>query len=383
MYGLTDSQKEIVEKTRTITADSIAPYAAKTDSESRYPIESMNAIKGAGLLGLLVPENYGGMDQDLRTMVAVLEVIAKECSSTALCYLVHLAGSAAYAASDPPKENLLRAVARGDHLSALALGEFGSRSHFWAPMSRAERRNGRIVLNASKSFVTGAGYIDGLVFLTRYSDGKTPTETSVYYVPADGPGINVSGNWDALGLRGNASAPVVFKEVTVPRDYALSEPGDGMNMLLTTMLPVINLGVAAICIGIAEATIAIALQHVKNSKLQHLSSTLADLPNQRARLARMRLETDKVRAHVSAVLKSIESDSPDATLMVLESKAAASEMVLAVTDIAMKAAGGTAFNKKLGLERRFRDARAADFLGVTTDMLLEFIGRSMCDMPIP
>jgi alkylation response protein AidB-like acyl-CoA dehydrogenase len=70
-------------------------------------------------------------------------------------------------------------------------------------------------------------------------------------------------------------------------------------------------------------------------------------------------------------------------LMILESKAAAADTVLLVTDIAMRAAGGTAFNRRLGLERRFRDARAADVLGITSDMLLDFIGRSLCGMPVP
>lgn len=91
----------------------------------------------------------------------------------------------------------------------------------------------------------------------------------------------------------------------------------------------------------------------------------------------------KGRAHLAAVLDSIERTAPDATLMVLESKAAAADTVSLVTDIAMKAAGGTGFNRSLGLERRFRDARAADFLGVTSDAFLEFIGRALCGMPVP
>lgn len=383
MYNLTIEQHAIVDKASTVTEEAIAPHSARTDAESRYPEESMDALRREGFMGLLIPEEFGGMGEDLRTMVAVVEEISKVCSSTALCYVLHLAGVATYTAAEPPVEDLLQATASGEHMSTLALGEFGSRSHFWAPMSQAKVSDGKIVFNSSKAFVTSAGHTDGYVVITRSRESDTPTETTIYYVPASDPGIRVSGTWDALGMRGNASAPIVFKDVELLPDYALSSPGKGMDMLLETLLPIVNLGVASICMGISLSATEITKQHILNSELQHLKLTLADLPNERARLARMRLETDKARAHLAAVLDSIERAAPDATLMVLESKAAAADTVSLVTDVAMKAAGGTGFNRSLGLERHFRDARAAAFLGVTTDALLEFIGRALCGMPVP
>jgi alkylation response protein AidB-like acyl-CoA dehydrogenase len=353
------------------------------DAQSQYPKEAMGALRRGGFLGLMIPEGYGGRGQDLGTMAAVLEEISKVCASTALCYLVHLGGAAAYAAANPPKEDLLRATAAGEHLSTLALGEFGSRSHFWAPMSQVERRNGKNIVNAGKAFVTSAGHADGYVVITRSAEGESPTDTTFFYISGEDPGVKVSAKWDALGMRGNASAPMRFEEVALNSGCALTEPGEGMDLLLKTLLPLINVGVAAICIGIAEATISITHAHLARSELEHLSLKLADLPNERARLARIRLKTDTARAHLDATLDAIKEASDETTLMVLESKVAAADMVLEVTDIAMKAVGGTAFNRRLGLERRFRDARAADVTGVTSDMLLEFIGRALFDMPVP
>jgi alkylation response protein AidB-like acyl-CoA dehydrogenase len=383
MNELIREQSDIIEKARSISKGIIASNAGNVDENSEFPKASLDALGEAGFLGLMVPKEYGGMGQGLRTMAAVLEEIAKECSSTALCYLVHLGGAAAYAAAEPPKEGLLRAVAQGRHLSTLALGEFGSRSHFWAPMSRAEKQDSKIVLDAAKSFVTSAGQTDGYVVITRSVESDAPTETSFYYVSAKENGLKVSSSWDALGMRGNASAPMRFEQVVVSSGDALSKPGEGMGLLLETLLPIINLGVAAICLGIAEASIAITRQHLMKSELEHLSMKLADLPNERARLARMRMEADKARAHLAATFDALERASESATLWVLESKVVAADMVLGVTDTAMKAVGGTAFNRRMGLERRFRDARAADVTGVTSDLLLEFIGRALLDMPIP
>ncbi len=149
-YNLTDEQHSTIEQIPSIAAQTIAHHAADVDVQARYPKELMDAIRKAGFLALLVPTELGGMGQGLRTMVAVLEEIARECSSTALCYLVHLGGTATYSASDPPTEDLLRSVAKGEHMSSLALGEFGSRSHFWAPMSQVEHRDGRILLMHQK-----------------------------------------------------------------------------------------------------------------------------------------------------------------------------------------------------------------------------------------
>jgi alkylation response protein AidB-like acyl-CoA dehydrogenase len=142
MYRLNSEQQRLVDKAHAIAVDVIGPHATEVDAEARFPEEAMEALRREGFLGLLIPAELGGVGQDLRVMVAVLEEIARECASTALCYLVHLAGVATYDASQPGMTDLLRAAAQGKHLSSLALGEFGSRSHFWAPMSQAQQKNG-------------------------------------------------------------------------------------------------------------------------------------------------------------------------------------------------------------------------------------------------
>lgn len=380
---LSEKHEEILKEVRGITLKNIAPYASDVDGQSRFPEESFTALKKAGLMGLLVPEKWGGLGQDIRTMTGVLEAIARECASTALCYLVHLAGTAVYASSSSPRGELLSEAASGNHISSLALGEFGSRSHFWNPISQARQHNGKIFLNASKSFVTNAGFADGYVVITRAINSKSPLETTIYYVSSEEAGIRISGTWDAFGMRGNTSAPVLFKDVCISDNHKLSHPGEGMNMLLNTILPLVNLGVTAICLGIAESVVQITRDHLLKTRLDHLSMQLADLPLERFRLAKMRMETDKIRAHLSMTLNSVMNKSDDAMLLLMESKAAATEMAQTVTDLGMKAAGGTAFNRHLGLERRFRDARTAEFIGITQDMLFEFIGRSICGMQVP
>jgi alkylation response protein AidB-like acyl-CoA dehydrogenase len=153
-------------------------------------------------------------------------------------------------------------------------------------------------------------------------------------------------------------------------------------MMLGVVLPVFQLGNAAIGVGIAEAAVQATQGHLTATRFDHLGSKLADLPNLRARLAQMRIETDRARAHLVSVIDSVENPGPLTTLLVLEIKASASETAVNVTDIGMRACGGAAFSRQLGLERFFRDSRAAIVMAPTTDVALDFIGRALCGMEL-
>ena len=163
MYGLDDKQMEIVDIVRHIAGTVIRSNASQVDIDSSYPEHSIAALAKEGFMGLIVPTEHGGMGQGLRVVAAVLDEIAQYCASTAMCYLMHLCGVSAYLASVNQMPDVLRAVVKGEHLSTLAWSEFGSRSHFWAPVSKEERRDGQVVVNASKSWVTSAGHADGYV----------------------------------------------------------------------------------------------------------------------------------------------------------------------------------------------------------------------------
>ncbi len=382
MYRLTADQREIVEEAAALGDETLSPNASGIDEDASFPEENLRALGQAGFLGLTIPEAYGGMGQGLRTACAVLDELARRCPSTAMVYFMHLSAIAAYLERPESSEPWLRSAADGEHLTTLAWSEFGSRSHFWAPVSRERVDGDRVTLNADKSFVTAAGHADGYVVSTGWAEAESPTESMLYLVLDDDGGLSALGEWDALGMRGNASTPMKLEDVVIPRDRALCDPGAGMRVMLEVVLPVFQLGNAAISVGIAEAACGIARDHVTDSRLEHEDSSLADLPNQRARLARMRIETDRARAHLAGVIDAVEDPGPRTQLLVLESKAAAAEAAREVTEIAMNACGGAAYGKALPLERFFRDARAPGIMAPTTDVLHDFIGKALCGMEV-
>jgi alkylation response protein AidB-like acyl-CoA dehydrogenase len=382
MYRLTSEQLRIAEKAKEVAEKHVAPHAGQVDVEGSFPVASVKALGAAGLLGLNVPKEHGGLGQGLRTAAAVLDELSRRCASTGMVYLMHLCGVSCYAAAPDRAAAWMKAAAGGKHLSTLACSEAGSRSHFWAPISRAKRDGKGVAVSAKKSWVTSAGHADGYVVSTGWADAKAPTDSMLYLMLGSDTGHRVSGAWNGMGLRGNASAPMALDGVKFGPERALCGEGKGFETMLGVVLPWFQIGNAAVSLGVAEAAVGVTQAHLTAQRFEHLGSRLCDLPNLRARLAAMRTETDRARAHVAATLDAVESGAPNAQLLVLEVKSQAAEAAQTVTDLGMKACGGAAFSKHLGLERMFRDARAAGVMAPTTDVAQEFIGRALCGMDL-
>jgi alkylation response protein AidB-like acyl-CoA dehydrogenase len=367
-----------------VAGEALSRHAGDVDVRGRWPAESVGALADAGLLGLTVPCEAGGAGQGARTFAAVTCTLAERCASTAMIYLMHVCAAQVIAAapSFPLRAAVLRDMAAGRHLSTLAFSEKGSRSHFWAPLSQAVAAGEVHRLTADKSFVTSAGRADSYIVSTRSAGAAEPTASTLYYLPRDVPGVSVSGPWNGLGLRGNASAPLRLDGVTLPTSHRVSGEAEGFGVMLNVVLPWFQLGSAAVSVGVARAATEGIQQHLLSARLEHLGQPLASLLNLRARLAQMRISVDTQQAFLEHVAGRMEAPGPDTLLAVLESKAAAAEAALHVTDLAMRTGGGACFSGQMSVERNFRDARAGAVMAPTTDVLYDFIGKTLLNMPL-
>jgi alkylation response protein AidB-like acyl-CoA dehydrogenase len=379
-----DTKNRWVAKAEELAREVLARHAEDVDRQGRWPGESMTALGTAGLLGLTVPQMCGGAAEGARTFAAVTRVLAEHCASTAMIYLMHICGTQAIAAAEAfsRRDEVLRAIAAGRHLSTLAFSETGSRSHFWAPVSQAVVEGDMHRLSAEKSFVTSAGRADSYIVSTRAASASDPLAITLYFVPADAVGLRVGSAWNGLGLRGNASAPIRFEKVNVPESYRLSGEGAGYEMMQNKLLPWFQLGAAAVAVGISRAAAEATRQHMLSAKFDHLGQSLAALATLRARLGQMFIAVDVQQAFVEHVAGLMENPGPTTLLALLESKAAAAETALHVSDLAMRACGGAAFGRRLTVERHFRDARAGAIMAPTTDVLYDFVAKILLDMPL-
>ncbi|MEO8597623.1 MAG: acyl-CoA dehydrogenase family protein [Candidatus Solibacter sp.] len=361
-----------------VCAESVAPHAATVDRDSAFPTESIRALAATGLLGALSSVASGGLDLGIPGAARIVRRVAEECGSTAMVLTMHYCGVAVLEAHGPQEVRV--AAASGAHLSTLAFSEAGSRSHFWSPIGTASELDGNVQLNASKSWVTSAAHATAYIWSSRplAADGAS----TLWLVPASSPGLTVAGPFEGLGLRGNDSSPVAASDVRVPASAMLGGDGRGFEIMMSIVLPLFSVLNAACSNGLMAGAIRRTVEHVTATRHSDTGTSLADLPTIRNYMARMRVKADLSEALLADTIAAIAANRADAMVRVLECKAAAGESANEVLDLAMRVCGGAAFRKGVGVERIFRDARAAGVMAPTTDVLYEFLGKAVCGMPL-
>jgi alkylation response protein AidB-like acyl-CoA dehydrogenase len=361
-----------------VAREVIQPLAATIDKEGRFPKENIEALRRAGLLKLVSGKQVGGHGQGLRAGVAIAERMARDCSSTAMIYIMHNISTAVI--EKHGSEAMRRSMAEGGKLATLAFSEYGSRSHFWVPVSTATKSADGIRLNAAKQLITSAGNCD--IYVWSSKPAAAEGLSTIWAVPADSKGLSIPKPFDGLGLRGNASAPITAKDVLIPESNRLGEDGKGFDVMMQTVLPNFSLLNCAVSAGMMGGALARAVEHVTHSQYSYDGSKIADLPQVRGHIARAQVKLDMVRALLLDGLDAIEQGREDAVLRVLQSKVAGAETSLEVHDLAMRVCGGAAFRKDVGVDRYFRDSRAAAVMAPVSDALYEFIGKAVCGMPV-
>ena len=356
-------------------------HAAEVDAQPRFPAEAIAELRRSGLLGLTVPTEDGGLGAGPMEFVHVVERLAEACGSTAMIYMMHVSAVMAVLAAPPAGlPGLARQMAE-TKLGTLAFSEKGSRSHFWAPVSRSTASAGEIHLKAEKSFVTSAGEADIYVASVLTVNASGPLDSDLYAVSAGTPGLILGTQWRGLGLRGNASSPMDF-DVTMPVDHRIGPAGGGFKVMMEVVLPWFNLGNAAVSIGLSRAALKAAVAHASAARFDHLDESLASLPTIRAQLSRMHVAVDSCEAFLRDAAASVASPDDGTFLKVLSIKAVANDTALTVTDAAMRVCGGAAFSGRLGIDRFFRDARAGHVMAPTADVLYDFIGKAITGQPL-
>ncbi|WP_309113724.1 acyl-CoA dehydrogenase family protein [Saccharothrix sp.] len=324
----------------------VEPRAAEVDRDGRFPREAVRACHG--VLGLTMSRGVGGGGHGLAEASWVVERFARACASTGTVLQSHFAAAAAL---DRLADRGFRGeLASGRHLASLAV--FGADGWFLSPAGTAVQRGTVVDLRDRKSGVVSAAEADS--YLWSALDGRG--RTALWLVPGNAPGLLVPVSRQGIGLRGNASTTVWADPAQVPADCAL---GDGFDALVHRVLPWHVVLGASVGLGIMEGAIEAAER--------------AAAP--RASVVRMRLRADAVRVLHADAVAAVGWEPERARRKLGQLAVASAEAVTAVTDLAVKTCGDAAFDGELGLERRFRDARALCAMAPTADAVVEFIAR--------
>ncbi|MBB6735578.1 acyl-CoA dehydrogenase family protein [Cohnella zeiphila] len=372
---------DILELTKRIANETVAPLAAEIDRERRFPREGIEALGRAGLLGLLVPEQAGGLGGTVADLAAVTEVLAEACGSTAMCFLMHCCATAVVSAKATPEqqERYLRPIARGEKLGTLAFSETGTGAHFYSPEISAVHDNGEFVLNGRKSFVTNGDKADFLIVVTNASSPELGLDMLI--VDAGSPGARFDGVWEGIGLSGNNSISLRLDNVRVPQTALVGAEGDGMGLIFQVVAPTFILGVSGVNAGLARGAYRQALGHAQARKYAD-GRSLAEIQAIQFYLSDMFGAVESASLFVrNAAAKAVRGDE-DAVLHVMQSKVIASEQAIRVTNLAMQVCGGQGYTRSLPVERYLRDARAGAVMAPTTEVLKEWVGKSVAGVPL-
>lgn len=377
---------ELLESARAVGKSTLLPNCRKIDEEAQWPEEGLRALQNAGLAGLLVPTDCDGHGQGLLAMVQVCEVLGQSCASTSMCFGMHCVASYVIAAkaTEDHKERFLRPIARGEHLSTLALSEPGSGAHFYLPQTRlTSDQGGDFKIAGRKSFVTNGGHADSYVVSTVAAEPGAPAgKFSCILVEKDAPGLKWGHPWNGIGMRGNSSISLELADVQVPRNNLLGEQGDQIWYVFEAITPFFLMAMAGTYLGIAEAALQEAVTHLKNRRYSHSGATLADQPVLQHRVGTLWSEVEQARQLVYHAARLGDSADPSALPAILSSKAQVADTAVRTVNEAMTLMGGIAYAEGSKLSCHLRDVRAAHVMGPTTDILRTWTGRAILERPL-
>lgn len=376
---------ELLERVEAITRDVVRTNAEREDREALWPEPAMRALAEAGLMGLNAPRDAGGHGLGLEALVRVSRVLAHENPSAALCFAMHCVGTATIAAkaTADQKQRFLEPIAAGEHITTLALSEPGSGSDFYIPETRLEDEGEHYVVHGVKSFITNGDHADSHVMSTAAREADRGEGVfSTIVVEKGTPGMEWQAEWAGFGMRGNASRTVRLEGVRVPKSNLLGEEGDQLWYVFEVIAPYFLAAMAGTYLGIAEASVDIAAEHLGSRRHSHTGELLGSHPTLAGELGGMWIQLESTRQLVMSAARRADSGDPDALPGVLACKAAASDAAVDLSNHAMTLVGGIGYRENSHLSRLLRDARASHVMAPTTHALQVWLGRALMGMPL-
>jgi alkylation response protein AidB-like acyl-CoA dehydrogenase len=380
------SLETVKQKVIEIQREIVAREAPAVDRDCKWPEAGLRALQQAGLGGLVIGSDCGGLGHGLLALTQVCEILAQECGSTALCFGMHTVASAvieAKATADQ-KERYLVPIAAGRHLTTLALSEPGTGAHFYFPETRlSEDPAGGFRVVGSKSFVTNGGYADSYVISTKATDPAAPPDQfSCVMVKEGAPGLRWGEPWNGLGMRGNASRQLEIDHVHISRGDLLGEHGDQMWYVFNVVGPYFLVAMAGSYLGIADTALKEVAAHLGARRYSHNASSLDQNALLQHRLGVLWASVERTRRLVYYAAAEGDAGGADALPAIFSAKAEVADCAVSVINEAMTLLGGITYGCGSNIERLLRDARAAHVMAPTTDLLRTWTGRVLLGQPL-
>lgn len=360
--------------------DRLKPIAADVDRENVFPAALWREMGDLGLLGITVPEEFGGAGMGYLAHVIAIEEIARASASVSLSYGAHsnlCVNQIKLNGSEAQKRKYLPGLVSGEHVGALAMSEPSAGSDVVSMKLRAERRNGYYLLNGTKYWITNGPDADTLIVYAKTDPEAGSKGITAFIVEKSMKGFSTSQHFDKLGMRGSNTAQLFFDDCEVPFENVLGEEGRGVRVLMSG-LDYERVVLSGIGTGIMAACLDEVLPYVKER--QQFGQPIGNFQLMQGKLADMYVALNTSRAYVYEVARACdrgEVTRADAAGCVLY----ASEQAMVQAHQAVQALGGAGFLNDSAVSRLFRDAKLMEIGAGTSEIRRMLIGRELMALP--
>ncbi len=375
-FDLGEDVENLRELVHKWAQERVKPIATEIDEQNSFPNELWTEMGELGLLGITVPEEYGGVDMGYLAHVVAVEEIARASASVSLSYGAHsnlCVNQIKLNGTDEQRQKYLPGLVSGAHVGALAMSEAGSGSDVVSMKLRAEKRNDHYRLNGNKYWITNGPDAETLVVYAKTDPEAGSKGITAFLIEREMAGFSTSPHFDKLGMRGSNTAELIFDDVEVPFENVLGEEGRGVRVLMSgldyerVVLAGIGLGIMASCLDEVMPYLA---------ERRQFGQPIGNFQLMQGKIADMYTAMNSARAYVYEVAKACdrgEVTRQDAAACCLY----ASEQAMTQAHQAVQAMGGAGFLNDAPVARLFRDAKLMEIGAGTSEIRRMLVGREM------
>jgi len=375
-FELTEDQLAVQEVARGFTEKKLIPRAEEFDTEGKMDMSLLKEMGDLGLMGITLPEEYGGGGMDTMSYVIASEELAKGCASHAAVLGLH---NSLYGypllefGTEEQKKKYLPGVCSGEQVGAFALSEPGAGSDAASLTTTYTKKNGGYILNGTKIFITMGAVADSVIVFATAKKGSGPKGISAFIVDKGTEGFEIGTIEKKMGLKASPTTELIFSDCFIPADSLLGREGKGFRVAMST-LDGGRVSCGAMAVGIAQAAFDIALKYSKQreqfgkpiSAFQAIQFYLADMA--------VMIENARLIVYKAAWLKD---QGKPYTLEAAQAKLYASEISTQVTHKAVQILGGYGYIRDYQVERMYRDARVTELFEGTSEVQRLVIARQL------
>ena len=346
----------------------VKPLAQEVDEEERFPKETVEKMAKMGLMGIIVPKQYGGCGGDYHMYISAVEEISKHCGTTGVILSAHTSLCAAPIleyGTEEQKQKYLPDLASGRKIGAFGLTEPNAGTDASNQQTVAVEKDDHYLLNGSKIFITNAGYASTYIIIAVTGKGPKGPEMSAFIVESAFEGFSVGKKEKKMGIRGSSTCELIFDNVKVPKENLLGKRGDGFKIAMKT-LDGGRIGIAAQALGIAEGALETTVAYVKSRK--QFNRPISAFQNTQFQLADMATKVAAAKGLVYAAVNAKQNKLPTLSVSAAQAKLFAAETAMEVTTKAVQLHGGYGYTREYPVERMMRDAKITEIYEGTSEV---------------